>query len=181
MLIDTSGRLLGKINLIDFAGILTVLLIVAGTLLVQSGMYKTSGQIIQGEEDIDYTVSLRGVQTLSPNLFSPGKLLSITIRNQPRGNVKILKVTQGRTQEFIPLPNGTARIMDHPVETNAYNYLVTLHDHALKTPDGYVTEGVKVKIGLQIEVEGFNYRLHGQIVDVAKSAPATKKVANSSV
>lgn len=181
MFIDHSGRLFGKINIIDFTALLTALLVSVGVLLVQSGTYKTSGQVIESESDVEYTISLRGVQTLSPELFKEGEMLSISIRNQPRGKVKIAKVQQSRVIEAIGSPDGTVKVIENPAHPNSYDYFITLHDHALRTPDGFVTNGVKVKIGLHIEVEGFNYRINGQIVDIKdRVGSSQKKIDHSS-
>jgi hypothetical protein len=56
MIIDPSGKLFGKVNVIDFGGMALALLVTLGIMAVQSGMYKTSGQVIKGEGDIQYTI-----------------------------------------------------------------------------------------------------------------------------
>ncbi|MCE3236225.1 MAG: hypothetical protein K0Q50_2405 [Vampirovibrio sp.] len=184
MIIDSSGKLFGKINIIDFGGLALALLVALGIMAVQSGMYQTSGQMIEGEGDIHYTIYIRNLKTLQPDLFTPGKKLSITIRNQPRGEVSILDVQRKARQTSYMLPSGTLKTMEDPADPYGYDYLITLKDHALFTKDGYVTEGIKVKIGLGIEVEGHNYRLPGAIVDVreadAKQASSTHKAETSS-
>lgn len=170
MIIDSSGKLFGKINIIDFGGLALALLVALGIMAVQSGMYQTSGQMIKGEGDIHYTIYIRNLKTLQPDLFAPGKKLSITIRNQPRGEVAILDVKRKPRQSSYILPNGSLKTMEDPADPYGYDYLITLKDHALFTKDGYVTEGIKVKIGLGIEVEGQNYRVPGAIVDVKEAS-----------
>ncbi|MEM0952055.1 MAG: DUF4330 domain-containing protein [Cyanobacteria bacterium P01_H01_bin.74] len=165
-MIDATGKLFGKLNIIDAVALLVALVVALGIILVQSGLYQTSGQVIEKEGDIVYTVSLRHVETLTPQLFKPGETLSITVRNQPRGQVKIVSVQQNRLQHVIGLPSGKPLVMDSPVYPDAYNYRVTLQDHALFTADGYVTSGVKIKTGLHINVEGHDYRIAGHIIDV---------------
>jgi hypothetical protein len=170
MWINQSGKLFGKINIIDFMSLALAVLVTAGMLAVQSGWHRTSGQMIQGEGDIQYTILIRNLKTLQPDLFQPGKKLSITIRNQPRGEVEILnaKFTPRRTS-FMG-PNGQLKTVEDPADPYGYDYLITLRDHAMFSRDGYVTEGIKVKIGLSIEVEGRNYRVPGTIVDVREVA-----------
>ena len=164
MLIDDSGRLLGKFNVID-AGIGALLLLATlGIIAVQSGWHQTSGQMIEGEADIEYTVFMRNIKTLNPNLFEPGKTLSMTIRNQPRGAVEIVRVQHAPKKAL--LANG--QVVDDKADPYGYDYLLTVKDHATITSDGYVTAGVKVKVGMNIEVEGFNYRLPAYIVDIKK-------------
>lgn len=165
MFVDETGRLFGKVNVIDAALMGLLFLVALGIIAVQSGWHQTSGQVVKGEADIRYTVLLRNVKTLSPNLFEVGKTLSMTIRNQPRGKVKIVDVK--RTPRKLVVPSGSGfQVIDDPVDLNGYDYLVTVEDHATVTEDGYVTEGVKVKIGSNIDVEGFNYRLSGLIADI---------------
>jgi len=170
MMIDSSGKLFGKINVIDFSGLALALLITLGIMAVQSGMYKTSGQVIKGEGDIRYTIYIRNLKTQQPDIFVPGHKLSITIRNQPRGEVQIVQVKQTPKRTSFMLPTGTLKTMEDPADPLGNDYMVTLRDHALFTNDGYVTEGIKVKIGLNIEVEGKNYRVPGMIIGVEEDA-----------
>ncbi|HEY9746802.1 MAG TPA: DUF4330 domain-containing protein [Oculatellaceae cyanobacterium] len=170
MWIDQSGRLFGKINVIDFLSLALILLAALGMIAVQSGWHKTSGQVIRGEGDIQYTILIRNLKTLQPDLFQPGKKLSITIRNQPRGEVPILDVKRNPRRTSFMGPNGQLQTIEDPADPYGYDYLITLRDHALFTQDGYVAEGIKVKIGLSIEVEGKNYRVPGVIVDVREAS-----------
>jgi len=55
------------------------------------------------------------------------------------------------------------------------NIWVTLRDHATITKEGYVAEGVKVKVGVPVDLEGFKYFVHGGIVDVRPVADAVGK------
>jgi hypothetical protein len=177
-LLNPSGQLFGRINIIDFTGLALALIIALGIILVQSGFYRTSGQVIKGEGDINYTIYIRNMKTLQPDLFKPGKKLSITIRNQPRGAVEIVKVQSNPKRTSFMLPDGNLKSVADPADPNGYDYLVTLKDHAMFTDDGYVTEGIKVKIGLNIEVEGKNFRVPGAIIDVAE-ADASGKTAGT--
>lgn len=172
MLIDQSGKLFGKINVIDFGGLALAVLVTAGVLLVQSGMHRTSGQVVKGEGDIHYTVYIRNLKTMQPKLFEPGKKLSITIRNQPRGKVEIVDVKQTPKRSSYMLPSGSLATMEDPADPYGYDYLITLKDHALFSDDGFVTEGIKVKVGLGIEVEGHDYRVPGAIIDVREAGKA---------
>ncbi len=178
MWIDQSGKLFGKINIIDFGTLALVLLATLGVLAVQSGMYQTSGQVIKGEGDIVYTIYIRNLKTMQPALFVPGQKLSITIRNQPRGKVEIVDVKQTPKRVSYMLPNGSLKTVEDPADAYGYDYLITLKDHALFSNDGYVTEGIKVKVGLGIEVEGHDYRVPGAIVDVREASAHAAKSAS---
>jgi hypothetical protein len=166
MVINQSGQLFGKINIIDFIFLLLIGLGVLGVLAVQSGMYQTSGQMIKDKGDILYTIYVRNLKTLQPDLFLPGQKISITIRNQPRGEVPIVDVKRTPRRSSWMTTSGALKTMEDPADPYGYDYLVTLRDHALYTNEGYVTEGIKVKIGLNIEVEGKTFRIPGMIVAV---------------
>ena len=171
MLLDANGRLLGRWNLIDASTLGLLFLVALGIVGVQSGWLKTSSQVVQGETDIEYTILIRNLKTLQPNLFQPGKTLSITIRNQPRGQVKIVAAAVSPKKIIIPnTQEGTYDVIEDPIDRFGYDYTVRLRDHAIITPDGYVTEGIKVKIGLPIEVEGYHYRVGGVIAEVREAS-----------
>jgi hypothetical protein len=172
MLIDKAGRLLGKWSLIDIGTLGVLFMVAVGIIGVQSGWVKTSSQVVKGETDIEYTILIRNLKTLQPNLFQVGKTLSITIRNQPRGQVTIVAVSASPKKIILPnAQDGTYHIIEDPIDRFGYDYVIRLKDHAVVTPDGYVTEGIKVKIGLPIEIEGYHYRVGGIIAEVKEAAP----------
>ncbi len=171
--IQPSGRIFGRFNVIDFFAVTLALLIALAVILVQSGLYKTSGKMVNGEGDIEYTLYIRNLKTMQPDLFVPGQNLSITIRNQPRGALKIVSVQKTLKKSSYMLPSGNLKTTNDPADPFGYDYLVTVRDHAQFTQDGYVTEGIKVKIGLGIEVEGKVYRIPGSIIDVHEVASDT--------
>jgi Domain of unknown function (DUF4330) len=164
-------------NPIDTGVTVTALCVALGITASQLGWHKTSGQVIKGETDIHYQIVIRNLKTLRPDILQAGKTLSITIRNQPRGDVKIVDVKHNVKRTLLQTPGKGAgfSVIDDPVDNYGHDFLVTLRDHAQITEDGYVTEGIKVKIGLPIEIEGFDYRVNGSIVNVeaaTQSAPA---------
>jgi hypothetical protein len=162
----------GRINLFDFVIVSALLLTVAGVLVVQSGWHRTSGQVVQGETDIEYTILIRNLKTLHPDtLFEPGKKLSMTIRNQPRGDVKIVAVEHSPKKAVVPQGANGYQVIADPTDPNGHDFKIRLRDHALVSATGYVTEGLKVKVGMPIEVEGFNYRVGGVIADVQDAQP----------
>ena len=62
-----------------------------------------------------------------------------------------------------------------------YDAVVTLIDDAKITKDGAVVGGNKIKIGLPIVLEGFNYRLGGTISNVQILEDEDVKTINSFV
>lgn len=163
---DSRGRLFGKINLMDALFLLVLVGAALGIIAVQSGWHTTSGEVVKGETDIEYTFLMHNAKTLRPDIFKPGEHLAITIRNQPRGQVEIVNAKVAPKSAIIQNPGGNFKLVDDPSDPHGYEYLVTVKDHATVTEEGYVTEGVKVKIGMTVDVEGFDYRFPAVIVDV---------------
>lgn len=158
-----------------FDGALLLLggLMLAGVLLVQTGVHRTSANQVEGQGEVLMTLHLRTRTTMPDELFKTGEMTHITVRNQPRGAVRIESVKRLPAQVLIPLPNGTFNVEDDPTQADVYDIRLVLRDKALKTKEGYVAEGVKLKVGLPIELEGFNYRLSGGIVGLAPAPAST--------
>ncbi len=167
--IDESGRLFGILNIFDSLAIVAAVLITAGVMAVQSGTHVTSGEMVKGETDIEYTFQIFNAKTLDKELFKVDETLSMTIRNQPRGNVKITKIEAVDKTTVVPSSAAPGyQVIADPADQYGVNFLVTVQDHALITDDGYVTEGVKVKTGMRIKVEGFDYQFPANIVSVRR-------------
>lgn len=165
-ILDERGKLLGKINVLDFISGGVIVLAVLGFFMVQSGYHVTSGEVIEGESDVEITVQVSDLKTLDPNLFKPGEQTAITIRNQPRGTVEVVSAQSQPVQVTALNSQGQPTGVKDYSEPNGYDLFIKLKDHAMVTRDGYVANGVKIKIGLPIELEGFKYRVYGRITDV---------------
>jgi hypothetical protein len=170
-----------RLNRLDWVLIALALAVGLGVLAVQVGMHRTARQVVKGETDILLTVYLMHLRTLGPNVFIPGGKASLTIRNVPRGELVIQAVRSFPKLALVTTLQGTEKAVPDLSDPLARNYLVTLKDHAVVTPDGYVSEGIKVKKGLPVEIEGFDYRVTGVIVDVqgAKSGVSRSAAASS--
>jgi hypothetical protein len=178
-LIDAQGRVLGRFNCLD-AGLVALLSVsVLGILLVQTGIHATSKNMIEGETDIEIGLYLR-TRTDDPTLFKVGSQPNITIRNQPRGKMLITAVSFSPAKALVPQASGY-KVIDDPQLQHVYDFKLTLKDHALVTPEGFVAEGVKVKVGLPIELEDQTYRLTGgitKVVALTNSIPEAHNVSH---
>lgn len=164
-----DGKLFGKINIIDFIAGLLVLLAIAGLILVKSGIFKTSANMIKKEAMIQFDVVIRGLKLSKyEQIFKPGEKTFITIRNVPYTSLEIVKANMTPWQTVIPDPKNPSKAIavNDPAETSTYNFLVTLKDKALLTSDGPVIGGNKIKTGLSVTLEGYKYRLNGAVSDV---------------
>ena len=86
----------------------------------------------------------------------------------PYTKLKIVKSQKTSCQTVIPDPENPAKVIavNDPSCPYTFNYLVTLKDKATITSDGVVVGGNKIKIGLPVLLEGYNYRLNGIVSDI---------------
>lgn len=158
-----------NINLLDLFLILTVALSVTGFMLAKAE--KTGlNNVIEGKEKIAIELLISDVNTGSKDknedIFKIGDKTAITIRNRPYTKLDIIKVEHKPKILIIPDFHGSFKTPLDPTRTNIKDYTVTVSDTALKTFDGYVIGGNKIKIGNQIDLEGFNYRLSGKVINI---------------
>ena len=155
-----------KLNLLDLIIVLTILFSITGYLFAKA--QKTGlDKVIEGKENIAIEVLIPDVFSEKTDLFTTNDKSAITIRNRPYTKLKILSASSGPKQIVIPVLSGSSfKVIPDPTRTNVKDYTVTLTDEALKTQDGYVIGGNKIKIGNQIELEGFDYRLSGKIINL---------------
>lgn len=164
-----DGKLFGKINIIDLLVIVFVVLGLLGIYLVKSGKFLTSSKVNLGTKDVQFDVMMRGIKlSKDSNILKEGEQSFITIRNVPYTKLTILKVIKTNWQTPMPNPKDLSQSIaaTDPTTPYTFNFLVTLKDSAIITPDGPVIGGNKIKIGLPIELEGYNYKFGGIVSDV---------------
>ena len=152
-----DGKLFGKINIIDLLVIVFVVLGLLGIYLVKSGKFLTSSKVNLGTKDVQFDVMMRGIKlSKDSNILKEGEQSFITIRNVPYTKLTILKVIKTNWQTPMPNPKDLSQSIaaTDPTTPYTFNFLVTLKDSAIITPDGPVIGGNKIKIGLPIELEG---------------------------
>jgi len=159
-----DGKIFGKVNVIDFLVVVFILLGILGLYLVKSGKFLTSSKVNLGTKEVQFDVVMRGLKFSEyEDVFKKGDKTFITIRNVPYTKLKIIKTEVSKWQTPIPDPKNPARAIAVPDPTTpyTYNFLVTLTDNATVTPDGPIIGGNKIKMGLPIELEGYNYKFSG--------------------
>jgi hypothetical protein len=167
----TNGELkFGRLNGFDFACLLVVLLCVLGFGLAKAG-HAGVNQVITGTQKVDIDVIFVGLKTKDTELFKVGEKTSMTIRNVPvQPPMTIIAVKQQPKQVAFLSADGK-KVVNFPDPTVpvAHDFEVTVTDTAERTNDGYVVRGQKVKVGSQIELEGFKYRVVGVVTDINPS------------
>ncbi len=156
-ILDSQGRLFGKVSVLDVGAALVILLVMVGVLLPSTSGLTQSGETMKPVE-VDVVVRSVGVQS-AEKVLKVGDKTSIVIRNQPHGDVTIKALRELMRSTLVPQPNGSVKAMPDPrPEANlSKDYLVTIAGTAQITKDGPVIGGSKIKIGNKIELEGFSY------------------------
>jgi hypothetical protein len=181
-ILDSKGRLFGKVSLLDLGAGLILLMVVAGLFLLPGGTGSSVAQIGAANKPVEMDVIVRGLTVSNPKAFveaiqQQGKT-NIIIRNQPAGEVQILGVKSLPRSVAVPQPDGSVKPMPDPRPELEYtvDMIITLKGEAQVLADGAVLGGSKIKVGTPLELEGQTYRFNAPIVgvrilDVAQPSP----------
>ena len=146
------------------AGVLAV-----GVLIVTGANKKISKTPVEAVSPIQFQVMIKGVSLTDTEIpFVKGEKSFITIRNVPYTELEITDVKYAPKKYLLEIPNPQQpfAIIDDPAQPFQYDLIVSLKDNAKITDDGAVVGGNKIKIGMPIVLEGFNYRLGGTVSNV---------------
>lgn len=181
-LLSSDGRLFGRWNVIDAVCAAGLALVACGIVVVQSGWHQTSGQVIEGTQAIQYTVFMGGVKALHPErMIKAGDRVSLSVRNQPRGDVEVTAVSFKPKQEVIPMASGAYKVVTDPTESHTVDIWVTLKDTATQTKTGYVANGVKLKSGMKMTIEAPLAYWSGVVTDIELLATAQSDATAAAV
>jgi len=170
-ILDSKGRLFGKVNLLDLGAALVILLVIFGIFVFPG----TSGSIASVDAKtapVEIDLIVRGLNVRDPeDLFKSGLKAggktSVIIRNQPHGMIGIKSVQVLPRTINVTQPDGSVKELPDPKTNNfSTDLLLTLAGTAQITDDGPVIGNSKVKIGLPFELEGFNYDFNATAIDV---------------
>jgi hypothetical protein len=156
-----------KANLLDAAVMLLVVVSLAGFFLAHAG-YAGVNQVLKGQTTVSLDLFLPNVRTTDQSLFKTGDKTALTVRNQPVYPPFTITAVK-RTPRLIAFPSTGGKSLTSftdPAQPYANDYLVTVSDQAEITNDGYVIHGNKIKVGNQIDIEGFKYRVSGTVLDI---------------
>ena len=171
-IIDSQGRLFGKVSILDLGAAGVILIAIAG-IFFSPGTPVTQGIAQSKLQPIEVEVIVRGLTVGDFDgllqEFQDNKQVSIVIRNQPAGEVEILSTKPLPRTTPVPQPDGTVKALPDPrPEVNLIkDLIITLAGEAQVTDDGVVLEGAKkIKIGTPIRLEGSTYDFNGNIITV---------------
>jgi hypothetical protein len=171
-IIDSKGRLFGKISLLDIGAALVILLVVGGIFLLPGSSGTSLVQTNTNTKPIEVDVIVRGLTVGDPQelvkSIAEGKKTNIIIRNQPYGQVDVLKVTQLPRTVAVPQPDGSVKPLNDPRPELNYtlDMVVTLGGNAQILADGPVLGNNKIKVGTPMELEGQTYRFSSPVIGV---------------
>lgn len=170
-ILDSKGRLFGKVSILDLGAALVILLVLVGIFFFPG----TSGSVAQVNvttKPVEVDLIVRGLNVRDPQQlfdrgFKEGGKTNIIIRNQPYGQIGIKSVKQLPRTVLVPQPDGSIKEVPDP-RANQYStdMLLTLGGKAQITDSGPVIGNSKLKIGTPVELEGFNYNFNATTIDV---------------
>lgn len=154
---------------LDYIIIIAVIAVLTIGALVIKGKNKFAKSPVEATQKIAFQVMLRSVSITDDKLpFVIGEESFITIRNVPYTKLNIVDVLYQPKKTMLPTgnPGQPFLILDDYSLPHQYDFIITLIDDAKITKDGAVVGGNKIKIGLPIVLEGFNYRVGGTISNI---------------
>jgi Domain of unknown function (DUF4330) len=170
-ILDSQGRVFGKVSILDVGAALIILFVIAGIFLFPG----SSGSVAQlgvQNKPVEVDVMVRGLTVADP----PGLLSSIQeagktniiIRNQPYGQIDVKGVRELPRTVAAPQPDGSLKALPDPrPELDlTIDMLITLSGDAQIVDNGPVLGNNKIKIGTPLELEGLTYRFNTSVVGV---------------
>jgi hypothetical protein len=169
-ILDSKGRLFGKFNLLDIGAIFVILLVVVGIFLFpgSGSVAQINAKIVPIEVDLVVRgLNVRDPQQLYANGFAKEGKTQVIIRKEPYGEIKIKSIQELPRTLSVPQPDGSLKELVDPRTNNfSTDMLLTLEGKAKLTETGPVLGNSKVKIGMPLELEGFNYNFNATIIDI---------------
>lgn len=175
-ILDSQGRLFGRLSLIDLGAGVILVAAIAGIFL--SPKLSTSVAQVSGDRQaLQVEVMVRGLTVADPAALYAGikkeAKTNLIIRNQPYGSIDVVNIQPLPRTVPVPQPDGSVKALPDPRPEAVYtsDTLITLAGDALTTKDGYVLGNVKLKIGTPIELEGQDYRFGGSVIGLRPVQP----------
>jgi hypothetical protein len=171
-ILDSKGRLFGKISLLDIGAGLIILMVIGGLFLLPGGSGSSVAQIGSTNKPVEFDVIVRGLTVSNPKEFvdqlQQEKKTNIIIRNQPAGEVDVVGVKSLPRTVAAPQPDGSVKPLPDPRPELQYtvDMMVTMRGNAQILDSGVVLAGSKVKVGSPLELEGQTYRFNAPVVGV---------------
>lgn len=172
-IVDSKGRLFGKVNILDIGAIAVILLVLIGIFIVP-GPKGSIAQVGTGTTDmIELNLLVRGLSVKDPesllNEFNQKANINIIVRNEPAGQLTIDSAQKLPNYVIVPQPDGSVKALPDPrPETFSIDMMLLMSGKGQMTKDGAILANQKIKIGTVLELDGTNYNFRGSVIDVKK-------------
>ena len=169
-ILDSKGRLFGKVSVLDVGAALVILLVIAG-IFVFPGPSGSGAIGADPKKPIEVDLIVRGLRVRDPEIIiqelETGKT-NIFIRNQRQGEIEVKSIKRLRRQVVVPQPDGSVKALPDPRVEDIFStdLLLTLAGKAEITPDGPVLGNDKLKIGTTVQLDGKTYNFNSSVIDV---------------
>jgi len=176
-ILDSKGRLFGKLSLLDLGAALTILMVIFGIFFYPGASGSVAQPGVQRSE-IEVDVIARGLTVLNPEEFladlAETDSTKIIVRNQPYGDkIDVKSVLPLPRSVAVPQPDGTVKSYPDPRPELGYtaDMLITLGGTA-DIVDNTPVLAVPVKIGTPMEIDGalYNFRVSTVAVRILDEA-----------
>jgi hypothetical protein len=169
-ILDSKGRLFGKVSILDLGAALVILSVIVGIFFFPG----STGSVAQlsDKKPIEVDVLVRGLNVRDPqglmNQFRQQKKTFIIIRNERYGEVAVKDVKELPRTLMVPQPDGSLKeLADNRTNSFSTDMLMTLGGQATITKEGEPVLGnSKIKIGTPVQLEGKNYSFNVSVIDV---------------
>jgi len=171
-ILDSKGRLFGKVNILDLGAALVMLLVAVAIFLVPGTSGSSVAQLGVQTKPVQVDTIVRGLTVSDPaalvQSLQDSKTVNVIIRNQPYGELDVVGVKQLPRSVAVPQPDGTVISLPDPRPELDFtlDMMITLAGDAQITDDGPVLGNNKVKVGTPLELEGQTFRFNAPVVGV---------------
>ncbi|WP_448602447.1 DUF4330 domain-containing protein [Thermoleptolyngbya sp.] len=171
-ILDSKGRLFGKVNILDLGAALVMLLVAVAVFLVPGTSGSSVAQLGVQTKPVQVDTIVRGLTVSDPaalvQSLQDSKTVNVIIRNQPYGELDVVGVKQLPRSVAVPQPDGTVISLPDPRPELDFtlDMMITLAGDAQITDDGPVLGNNKVKVGTPLELEGQTFRFNAPVVGV---------------
>ncbi len=164
-MLDTQGKLWGRINIIDLSFVIILVAAMSGFLYIFMGQSPLEKKI-QARGKADVVVAIRGARVMDPGIFKLNEKVFLTIRNQRYEPVTVTNIEmRNRAQVFMDAQGKPVAVEDITIP-EVKDIDVTFSHEAEVTDEGVVMGGHYLKVGNGVELDAFGYRFHGSIMKV---------------
>ncbi|MGB7443254.1 MAG: DUF4330 domain-containing protein [Coleofasciculaceae cyanobacterium] len=168
-ILDSKGRLFGKVSILDLGAALVILLVVVGIFFFPGG----SGSVAQlsGTKPVELDLVVRGLSVRDPQAlmaeFEKQKKTNLVIRNQRSGEVDILSARELPDTLAVPQPDGSVKELPDPRRDSFRSSLLMTIGGEAQIIEGVPVLGQqKIKIGTTVELDGQDYNFNASVIDL---------------